>query len=65
MQVHLWTGGPAPPEYVDMLLCERFGWTVQELDDAPADRIHEFLIMWDMESKLSKGPKSKDADIQT
>lgn len=63
MQAHLWTGGPAPPEYLDMMLCERFGWTIQELENTPADRVREFLIMWDLETKLSKEPKPKDANL--
>ena len=34
-----------PQDYVDYLLCKKFGWTIQELDDAPSDRIRRFLTI--------------------
>lgn len=67
MWTHLFTGGPTPLEYQDMLLCERFGWTIQELDATPAHRIQEFLLMWSVETEVLKdrGKPQKDANLQT
>ncbi len=66
MRTHLWAGGSAPAEYIDMLICERFGWTIDELDNAPAPRIHEFLMMWTMETEFAKPENkgiAKNADL--
>ena len=66
MRAHLWAGGSAPIEYVDMLMCERFGWTIEELDNTPADRIQQFLSMWVLETEFAKPQNkgiAKNADL--
>lgn len=65
MWAHLFTDGPMPPQYLDMLLCERFGWTIQELDETPAHRINEFIAMWQVETRIlkDKGKPQKDANL--
>jgi hypothetical protein len=32
-----------PPEMLELALCERFGWTINELNDQPANKITRFL----------------------
>lgn len=51
---HLWTDGPIPTDYLDLLLCERFGWTPDELYDADPDLVMKFLVMWSVEEKVRK-----------
>lgn len=59
MWAHLWTDAPMPEAYVDLLLCERFHWSIQDLYDAPADIIESFLVMWQVETQVEK-TKSKN-----
>lgn len=54
MWAHKWAGGPMPEQYVDLLLCERFGWSPEDLYDADPDIIEEFLVMWDVESGVKR-----------
>ncbi len=49
-----------PTKYLEMKLCERFGWTIEDLDNTPVDRINEFLTMWDVESGVSKAETEAD-----
>jgi hypothetical protein len=69
MWEHLWTEKPAPPEYIDLLLCERFGWTPDELYSSDSEMIEKFLIMWSVEQKVKKAKDSptgrRDANIPT
>lgn len=58
---------PMPPEYIDYLLCKKFGWTPVELDMQPQDRIIQFLTIMKIEGafeniemqKLEKQMQSK------
>ena len=52
MFVHLWTKGPCPPEYIELVLCERFGWTLAELRATAAADIHSFITMIETEAKV-------------
>lgn len=69
MWKHLWTKEPPPPEYVDFLLCERFGWTPEELYATDADIIEQFLVMWSVEQKVDRAKQDprgrRNADIPT
>lgn len=47
-----------PSEYVDLLLCERFHWSPDELYNADADTIERFLVMWEVETEV-QAAKSK------
>jgi hypothetical protein len=54
MWKHLWTDGPIPPDYIDLLLCERFGWTVEDLYATDGETIEKFLAMWTVEQAVRK-----------
>ena len=41
----------APNEYVSYLLCEKFGWTYQELMSQPTDFIDGLLLTMNIEKK--------------
>lgn len=67
MWKHLWTGDPPPPDYVDLLLYERFGWTPEELYAADSELIERILVMWSVEEKVKKQRESptgrRDANL--
>lgn len=43
-----------PQPYLDMLLCERFGWTPTELGKVDAELILEYVTMWAVEQEVAK-----------
>jgi hypothetical protein len=49
----------APMEYTDMKLCEKFGWTVTELDEQSDATIQLFLKMMDLETEISEKKNKK------
>lgn len=51
---HLWTKGHAPPEYLEFVLCDRFGWTPAELRAQRASDVMNFLTIMDVEGKVAK-----------
>jgi hypothetical protein len=52
-----------PLEYAELLLCERFGWSLEDLDNADAETVFNFLDMWSVEAQVSaaKNPPKKGA----
>lgn len=54
MFAHLWTKGHAPSEYLEFVLCDRFGWTPAELREQRASDIINFLTIMDVEAKVNK-----------
>jgi hypothetical protein len=66
MWAHLWAKGPMPYDYLDLLLCERFHWSIQDLYDAPAEMVEKFLIMWEVETSVQKAEKeARSASVPT
>lgn len=54
-----------PSEYIDLLLCERFGWTPSELREEDAEDIAKILVMWQVEDKIrtvKTRPRGKEQD---
>lgn len=52
MQTHLYTGGPAPPEYVEMKLCrDIYHCTPIELEEVPLPKVIAHLICYNEEQK--------------
>lgn len=47
-----------PEKYMELLLCERFGWTIADLDESDGARVLEFLEMWQIETEVGQ---TKDA----
>lgn len=43
-----------PIEYLRMKLCEKFGWTLQEVDSQPWEEMDLFLDMMQMETEFQK-----------
>jgi hypothetical protein len=52
MAFHLWTGGPPPPEYVEMNIMREFGWTYAELNDTPQHVVLDILTMISAENEF-------------
>ncbi len=61
MWEHLWTEGPIPADYIDLLLCERFGWTPEELYAADSETVDKFLVMWTVEQAVRKAKEDPTA----
>jgi hypothetical protein len=51
---HLWTKGPAPEEYILLILCERFGASILEVD---ADIVESFITCMSVEQAVSSARK--------
>jgi len=51
------------PEYEDYLLCEKFGWTPEELDRQDSQVIRVFLKIMELESKRIRKEQSKIKDF--
>jgi hypothetical protein len=55
MADHLWTDGPPPPEYVDLILCrDVYHCTPAELDEQEAARVQAHMLCLEMEVKVAK-----------
>lgn len=52
-------GHDVPFEYVSMQLCEKFHWTIQELNSQPWEQIELFLEMINIENQYSKREERK------
>jgi hypothetical protein len=48
-----------PEEYLNYLLCSKFGWTYDELQKQPASFVSEMLIIMNAEKKINKWQTSK------
>ena len=50
---HLWTGGPPPPEYIELILCrDVYHCTPSELDEQDVARVEAHLICLELEAQL-------------
>lgn len=55
MAVHLWTDGPPPLPYIQLVLCrDVYHCTPRELARIPWEVIQEHMICLDMEAKVSR-----------
>ena len=45
------SGKGAPSEFISMKLCEKFHWTIQELNSQPWEQIDLFLDMMNIENE--------------
>lgn len=52
MLAHLWTGAPAPKEYLMALLCDRFKCMQSELRAQAASDVLEMLVCLDAEAEV-------------
>lgn len=48
-----------PEEYKDFLLCDRFGWTPEELNRQSAADILSFFTMMDVENRVERKRRGK------
>lgn len=51
---HLKFNAPAPGRYVEWLLAERTGWTLDYIESLPLAVFHEWLQIMDARGKASK-----------
>lgn len=50
------TGCGAPPwNLIETRLVERTGWTFEEIDDQPADRVFALLQIWGLQAGMGNG----------
>lgn len=49
----------APIEYMEMIICREFGWTYDELEAQPADRIQQVMAFLSIEGKEQKRRNNK------
>lgn len=55
MADHLWTGGPPPPEYVELILCrDVYHCPPSELDRQDTARVEAHLVCLEWEAKAAK-----------
>lgn len=54
MLEHLYLGGPAPAEYVEMTLCREFGVLPSRLREEPAENVTDLLAMMAAENKVKR-----------
>jgi hypothetical protein len=61
MWVHLWTKGPAPLEYIELVLCREFGCRPSELRQERAVDLFRVLDMMNVEAKVreKRAPKRR------
>ena len=59
MFAHLWTGTAPPREYVNYKICEKFGWTPEELRQQRASDILQILTFMSVESKIEERKRAK------
>jgi len=54
---HLWTGGAAPAEYVELQLCREFHVLPSQLRREPIRNVQAILTMMDVEAKVANMKK--------
>ncbi len=52
-------GKDVPFEYISMQLCEKFHWTIQELNSQPWEQVELFLGMMNIESQFREKEERK------
>lgn len=51
---HLATGKPAPPEWVEFVLMDRFKWPIEYVRSLPLDDGLQLITMLSAEAKVNK-----------
>ena len=49
-----------PSEYINFILCEKFGWTFQDLASQPASFIQDILTVLEVVNKLREKELGKN-----
>jgi hypothetical protein len=47
-------GDSAPVEVLEYRLCEKFGWTITQLDDQPTNAVDKFITIMGIENQLKQ-----------
>ncbi len=49
---HLWVGAPSPPEWDELQLVRRLGWSLSELRALPVQDVRNIAVMMGAEARL-------------
>lgn len=58
LYTHLWTGGPAPLELVNVRFYREFGWTPEELRRQPLGDVLDILAVWEVEGRVAAAKRT-------
>ena len=59
LYAHLWTGGPIPPEYIELQLCREFHCLPSQLRQENIVDVYKILDMLDVEARVKNKRNGK------